>query len=95
MGRLRIPLWTSGHVNPFGLPNPEFADTFDKSTSPCPHGDGQPFEKAVQVLKGGSGLRFDPDLTEQFLLLIPTLFNVEHEIQFSLSHYSPVGNLVS
>ena len=89
------PYGLRGTLIPLGSRILSIADTFDKLTSPCPHGEGQPFEKAVQVLKGGSGLRFDPDLTEQFLLLIPNLFNVRNEIQFSFSHYSPVGNLVS
>ncbi len=89
------PYGLRGTLIPLGSRILSIADAFDKLTSPCPHGEGQPFEKAVQVLTGGSGLRFDPELTEQFLLLIPNLFNVRNEIQFSFSHYSPVGNLVS
>ena len=78
---------------PLGSRILSIADAFDKLTSPRPHGEGQPFETAVQILKGGSGLRFDPVLTEQFLLLIPKLFNMGNEIQFSLSRLFAVDHL--
>ena len=89
------PYGLRGTLIPLGSRILSIADAFDKLTSPRPHGEGQPFEKAIQVLKGSSGLRFDPDLTEQFLLLIPKLFNMEHEIQFSLARSCPVGHLVT
>ncbi len=89
------PYGLRGTLIPLGSRILSIADTFDQLTFPHPHGEGQPFEKAIQVLKGGSRLRFDPELTEQFLLLIPNFFNTSNEIQFFFSHHSPVGNLVS
>ena len=89
------PYGLRGTLIPLGSRILSIADAFEKLTSPCPHGEGHPFEKAVQVLKGGSGLRFDPDLTERFLLLIPNLFNAGNEIQFSLARSTLAGNLVS
>ena len=89
------PYGLRGTLIPLGSRILSIADAFEKLTSPRPHGEGQPLETALQVLKGGSGLRFDPDLTEQFLTLIPNLFNVENEIQFSLARSSQVGNLVT
>ncbi len=79
------PYGLRGTMIPLGSRILSLADTFDRLISPCPYGEGQPLEKALQILKGASGLRFDPDLTERFLLLIPLLFNVSNEIQFSLS----------
>lgn len=89
------PYGLRGTLIPLGSRILSIADTFDRLTSPYPHGDGQTFEQAIQALKGSSGLRFDPGLTEQFLLLIPSLFNMGHEMECLFSQPSPVGELIA
>ncbi len=89
------PYGLRGTLIPLGSRILSITDAFDTLTSPSPHGDGQTFEQAIQVLKGSSGLRFDPGLTEQFLLLIPRLFNTSHEIEFLFSQRSPIGELIA
>jgi len=42
-------------------------DAFDAMTSDRPYRDGMPIEKAAEILKGGSGRFWDPQLIEAFI----------------------------
>ena len=52
------------------------ADVFDALTSHRPYKDPFPLEKALSILRQGSGTHFDPHLTEIFVQLAPIL--LEH-----------------
>ena len=72
-------------------------DAFDKLSSPFPYGEGQSVEQAVQSLQGGSGLRFDPQLVDLFLPLIPKLIGSGGDLELKLapvgcSPYEPVSS---
>ena len=45
------------------------ADVYDALISRRVYKDGMPHEKAVQIIREGSGSHFDPDIVEAFLSL--------------------------
>ena len=86
-----------GYGYPYGLRNTliplgsrilSIADAFDTITSPLPYGEGQSIEQAKQSLTGGAGLRFDPQLVDLFLPLIPKLSGSGWDLDLKLARAS-------
>lgn len=48
-------------------------DAFDAMTSDRPYRDGMPIEKACDILRGGAGSYWDPDMIEAFVSNIDTI----------------------
>lgn len=55
------------------------ADVFDALTAKRPYKDAWPVEKAVRVIKEGSGTQFDPGLIEIFMDCLPQILAVRQE----------------
>jgi len=63
------PLGVSGDQIPLSARLMAVADVYDALISRRVYKDGMPHEKAVQIIREGSGSHFDPDVVEAFLAL--------------------------
>ena len=52
------------------------SDVFDALTSERPYKKAWPVEEAIEEIKRGAGLHFDPDLVEVFLQVLPEILDV-------------------
>lgn len=57
------------------------ADVFDALTSDRPYKKGWAFEDAVNFIKDGSGVHFDPDLVEKFLESIDEIQHIRDTLR--------------
>jgi HD-GYP domain-containing protein (c-di-GMP phosphodiesterase class II) len=67
------PEGLSGKVIPLSARIMAVADVFDALTSPRVYKPGFPLEKALEIIKDGSGKQFDPLIVEVFLDSVPEI----------------------
>lgn len=60
-----------GEVIPLSARIMAVADVFDALTSPRVYKPGFPLEKALQIIRDGAGVQFDPKIVEVFLEALP------------------------
>lgn len=57
------------------------ADVYDALISSRPYKAGMPHEKAVEILRSGRGVQFDPDITDAFLRIHETFREISQELR--------------
>ena len=70
-------------------------DAFDAMTSNRPYRDGMPVERAIEILRSGSGTHWDPKLVDAFIKHLPAMdkIRVEHQPREQATRPTPVGGM--
>lgn len=83
----------SGKNIPIGARILCVTDSYDAMTSNRPYRRNIGKEKAISILKEGSGTQFDPEIVETFLRILDKIEIPEYLLQYGSNEETPISNL--